>query len=136
MRVAVTGANGQLGSDLCAELESRGATVIALTHAEVEIEDPASVDSAVAASRPDAIVNTAAMHHLARCEDDPARALSVNTLGVRNICRAAAKVAAHVVQISTDYVFDGNARRPYVESDHTAPLNVYGVLKFGGRGAS
>lgn len=132
MRVAIIGANGQLGSDVVLEVEKRGWQVSRLDHQDCDVTDLDAVERAFSDVHPDAIVNTAAMHHLAKCEEDPIRAFATNAVGARNVCVAAAAVGARVVQISTDYVFDGSAQRPYVEDDHTGPLNVYGASKRAG----
>lgn len=132
MRVAVLGANGQLGTDLVAHLRASGDEVVALTHAEVEVTDAASVRAALAAAAPEAVVDCAAFHHLGRCEDDPARAFAVNATGALHLARACRELAAGLLYVSTDYVFDGSARRPYTEGDCPRPLSVYGASKLAG----
>jgi dTDP-4-dehydrorhamnose reductase len=83
-------------------------------------------------SKPELIVNTAAMHHVESCELDPARAYAVNALGPRNLAIIARELDAVLIHISTDYVFDGRKRQPYEESDPVLPLNVYGNTKLAG----
>lgn len=132
MRIVVLGANGQLGVDICAALTSAGHEVVGLTHADIEIVDANSVATIFAARRPEAIVNTAAMHHVDRCEEDPAKAFAINGIGIRNVAQAAATIGAYFLHVSTDYVFDGTKQAPYVETDAPKPLNVYGNSKLAG----
>ncbi len=131
MRVAIIGANGQLGTDLV-EVFSPEHTVVGWTHADVAIEDAASVARAFAAVRPEVVINTAAFHHVDRCEEVPEQAFAVNALGARNLARVASSMGVYVIHVSTDYVFDGRKGAPYVESDPVSPLNVYGNTKVSG----
>ena len=78
------------------------------------------------------IVNTAAMHHVDKCEQDPTRAFAVNGLGAKNLALAAKELGATLMHISTDYVFDGEKAAPYVETDAPRPLNAYGNSKLSG----
>ncbi|MGH8987169.1 MAG: dTDP-4-dehydrorhamnose reductase [Acidimicrobiales bacterium] len=150
MRVLVTGAGGQLGSDLVAALggavppagrrrallgpEGKGAgvDVDGADHASLPVEDRVAVLEAVLALRPDVVVHAAAWTAVDACEADPDRALEVNALGTRHVAEAAERVGAHLVYVSTDYVFDGSSTRPYVEWDQPNPLSVYGRSKLGG----
>lgn len=132
MKAAVIGANGQLGSDVCAAFERNGDDVIRLTHADLELSSASSVDSALGAANPDFIVNTAAMHHVDKCEADPLAALETNAIGSRNVAEFAKRAGIPVLYVSTDYVFDGKKRSPYVETDAASPLNAYGVSKVAG----
>lgn len=129
MKVAVIGSNGQLGNDVCSAFVAQGDHVIPLTHADVQIEDLDSVERALDTHAPQMVVNTAAMHHVDKCEQDPQRAFLVNGIGARNLAIAANAVGAIVVHVSTDYVFDGKKKRPYVETDEPVPLNSYGISK-------
>ncbi len=132
MKIIVTGANGQLGVDVCEAFEQAGHQVVPLTHAEIEISQRNSVSAALQAAQADAVVNTAAMHHVEQCEQDPARAFAVNAIGARNLARSCDETGAYLLHISTDYVFDGAKREPYVETDAPLPLNVYGNSKLAG----
>jgi dTDP-4-dehydrorhamnose reductase len=132
MKVAVFGGNGQLGSDLVAHLRQRGDEPVALVHSDADVTDAGAVRRVLAAAAPDAVVNTAAFHHLGRCEDDPGRAFAVNATGALHVARAATELGAACVYVSTDYVFDGAAREPYGEDACPRPLSVYGASKLAG----
>ena len=132
MKIAVIGADGQLGSDIVAAGRADGHDVVSLTLAQLDITDEARVREVIAGSAAEVIVNTAAMHHVEKCEADPARAFAVNAQGVRHVALAAAAAGARLVHISTDYVFDGAQASPYLESDCPLPLNVYGNSKLAG----
>jgi dTDP-4-dehydrorhamnose reductase len=131
-RVAVLGANGQLGSDVCAVFAAEGCEVFALTHREVEITSPASVSLAFERARPEIVINAAAFSNVDRCETDPLLAFRVNALGANNVAQACAVQGAKMVHMSTDYVFDGEKSTPYTEADVPRPLNVYGNSKLSG----
>jgi dTDP-4-dehydrorhamnose reductase len=132
MKIAVIGANGQLGMDMVATFQKLGDTTIGLTHADLDIASAASTHEALSGIQPSIIVNTAAMHHVESCEKEPSRAYEVNALGARNLSIVARDLHAKLVHISTDYVFDGSKKQPYVEDDAAAPLNVYGNTKLAG----
>ncbi len=132
MKVAVVGANGQLGTDLVDALTAAGHQAIPLGHAEIEVSDRESVTAALAQCRPEAVLNTAAFHNMAECEADPARTFAVNAIGALNLARASAELGVRNVYYSTDYVFDGAKGEPYVETDRPRPLNVYGASKLAG----
>ena len=132
MRIAVLGSNGQLGSDVCAAFIQNGDDVVPLTHSDVELTSGPSVESALSAANPEFIVNTAAMHHVEKCEADPVAAFTANAVGARNVADWAKQAGATVAYMSTDYVFDGKKESPYVESDVAFPLNAYGITKLAG----
>ena len=132
---AVIGANGQLGSDVCKHFAAADYHVHALTHAHLDIEDALAVRDVLGSLRPDLVINTAAMHNVERCETEPERAFVVNAVGSRNVAQACREVGARLVQISTDYVFDGTKGSPYVETDMPRPLNVYAASKLAGEHA-
>src|SRR5271163_2051495 len=132
MKIAVIGANGQLGSDLVAAFSTNGDAVCSLTHSDVEISDLASVSHALGDIRPQVIVNTAAMHHVENCEREPEKAFAVNALGARNLAIVARDLGAVLMHVSTDYVFDGTKGSPYDEQDAPRPLSVYGNTKLCG----
>jgi dTDP-4-dehydrorhamnose reductase len=132
MRVAVIGANGQLGTDVSAEYQKEGEETTGLTHEDIDISSMESMRSTLSGIRPEVIVNTAAMHHVENCEKEPLRAYEVNAIGSRNLAIVARELDAKLVHVSTDYVFSGTKNQPYVEEDRAAPLNVYGNTKLAG----
>ncbi len=132
MKVVVIGADGQLGSDVVAAFAGAEERVTALTHADLEVSSLESVKNTLDALEPDLVVNTAAFHHVEKCEADPALAFAVNSLGARNVAQVTDSLGAKLVHISTDYVFDGAKRAPYSELDQPAPLNAYGNSKLSG----
>jgi dTDP-4-dehydrorhamnose reductase len=132
MKVAVVGADGQLGSDAAQAFADSGDVVFLLIHGDIEISSIDSVTVALRELKPDLIVNTAAMHHVERCERDPQRALEINTSGPHNLAMVSQELGASLMQISTDYVFDGAKGTPYEESDAPRPLNTYGITKLAG----
>lgn len=132
MKIVVIGGNGQLGSDVVESFVTNGDEVSSLTHADIELSDIDSVCKALTAIRPDLIVNTAAMHHVEKCEAEAARAFAVNGIGAKNLACVARDTGAVLTHISTDYVFDGAKRSPYIEEDAPRPLNTYGNTKLAG----
>ena len=132
MRVVVTGAGGMLGRDVQRAARERGDEVVALARDELDITDAGAVDEAIAGARPDAVVNCAAWTNVDGAEEDETEATRVNGAGAGNVARAAAQAGALLVHVSSDYVFDGDGRAPYVESDPVAPLSAYGRSKLAG----
>lgn len=152
MRVLITGATGQLGKDLSAAFSGEVAPgglrralrdpagpqrpadvdVVAAGHTALPVEDRARVLEAVCELRPDVVVHAAAWTAVDACEADPDRAFAVNALGTRHVVEGATAIGAHLLYVSTDYVFDGRTTRPYVEWDLPNPLSVYGRSKLGG----
>jgi dTDP-4-dehydrorhamnose reductase len=106
--------------------------VLAADRARLDVADRDAVLQAIISNRPTVVVHAAAWTAVDACEADPDRAFRVNALGARNVAEGAALVDAHLVHLSTDYVFDGTASRPYREWDRTNPLSVYGRSKLGG----
>jgi dTDP-4-dehydrorhamnose reductase len=131
VKLCLLGANGQLGQDLCAAFAEAGDQVAALTHQDLEIASPESVQQALERARADVVINCA-VAHVELSENDPTRAFAVNAIGARNVARTTAALGATLVHISTDYVFDGAKRAPYVETDLPLPVNVYGDSKLAG----
>jgi dTDP-4-dehydrorhamnose reductase len=132
MRVLVTGAGGQLGHDVVEHCSAAGDDVIAVDRSRLDVTDRDAVLGAVSSLHPDVVVNTAAWTAVDACEGDPDRALAANALAVRWLRQAAELDGAHLVHISTDYVFDGTLDRPYDEWDAPNPQSVYGRSKLGG----
>lgn len=129
MRVLITGAGGQLATDLRAVCVAAGDDVVAVDRERLDITSRDLVLGAITALRPDAVVNCAAWTAVDACEGDPDRALAVNGMAVRWLAEGCSRAGSHLVQVSTDYVFDGTMDRPYHEWDHVDPQSVYGVTK-------
>ena len=121
-----------VGKDTVDAFTQNGDEVAALTHAEIELSNLDSVSARLREIHPNVIVNTAAMHHVDKCEQDPQQAFAVNGIGSRNLATAARDLDAVLMHVSTDYVFDGEKLSPYEESDAPRPLNVYGNTKLAG----
>lgn len=144
MKILVTGANGQLGSEIVecvttmrSEIgpipqEYLHAKVDALTHRDLDITDSASVDHVLSREHYDLVVNCAAFTNVDGCESNEEYAYLVNAIGAQNVARAAASRDAKLIQLSTDYVFPGTEPKPRVESDKVAPISAYGRTKLAG----
>lgn len=132
MKVAVVGANGQLGSDVYRAFQNNADKVVDLNHDVFEVSDLKTVDSVLHNVMPDLVINTAAMHNVEACEEDPAKAFEVNGVGARNLAQISNDMGYTLMHISTDYVFDGAKQAPYTEEDCPNPLNVYGNTKLSG----
>jgi dTDP-4-dehydrorhamnose reductase len=131
--VLVTGAGGQLGTDLLVAFAAKGWQTIGTTRAELDVTDRDAVMATVAVElRPDAMVNAAAWTDVDGCERDHDHAWAANALAVRHLAEACAAADAHLCHISTDYVFDGTKAAPYTEWDAPNPQSVYGRSKLGG----
>jgi dTDP-4-dehydrorhamnose reductase len=134
-RWLVTGAGGMLGHDMVATLASRGEPVTGLDRAGLDVTDAAAVTDAIADRRPDVVVNCAAWTTVDDAEASEEQALAVNADGAANLAAACAGLGARLVQVSTDYVFAGDAGRPYAENDAPAPRTAYGRTKLAGERA-
>lgn len=140
MLVLVTGAGGQLGTEVVAELRRRAEAsrpgcaleVVEADRRRLDVADRDAVRAAVAGLEPDVVLHAAAITAVDRCEVEVDRALAVNAFGTRNVAEAARLVGAHVAYVSTDYVFDGTKEGPYDEWDPPNPRSVYGRSKLGG----
>lgn len=134
-KVLITGCNGQLGRSLNSLLKDTDVTVINTDVDSLDICDEEQVLAVVQKEKPDTIINCAAHTAVDKCETDQENAQRINALGPRNLARAAQQCGAQIVQVSTDYVFDGDAGRPYVEADEPNPQSVYGNTKLAGEKA-
>ncbi len=135
MKVLITGANGQLGHELVRASIASGHEVVATSHQTLDITDESAVVLAIRTARPDVVIHAAAWTAVDACESDPEKALLVNGTATKYVADAAHAVGAHVVYISTDYVFDGNKNSPYEEDDAPNPQSVYGSSKLAGERA-
>ncbi|WLV77134.1 dTDP-4-dehydrorhamnose reductase [Lacticaseibacillus parahuelsenbergensis] len=133
MKILITGAQGQLGTELRHLLDARGISYRATDAKDLDITDEAVVDQYVKEYQPDVIYHCAAYTAVDKAEDE-AKALNqlVNVDGTRNLAKAAAAVDATLVYISTDYVFDGDSKEIYTVDDQPAPRNEYGRAKYEG----
>lgn len=130
--ILVTGANGQLGRDLVTGFEGRGHRVLPLTRAQVDLTDGPALQAAIEASGADVVINSAAYTAVDKAETDPHTAWAVNAFAPGFIAKGCAKIGARLVQISTDYVFNGRQGRPWHEWDNTDPQSIYGQSKCAG----
>jgi dTDP-4-dehydrorhamnose reductase len=134
-RWLVTGAGGMLGRELVGLLKRRGEAVTGLTHRELDVTDPSLAAAALQRNRPEVVVNCAAWTAVDLAEAHEREALAVNGRGAANVAAACASAGARMVQVSTDYVFDGTARRPYAEDHPPSPRSAYGRTKLAGEQA-
>ncbi len=133
MKVLITGAGGQLGQALQAVLT--GHDLIALGHAQLDITRLDEVREAVTASHPDIVINAAAYTNVDGAETDQEGAYRINALGPRNLAVVTAEEVIPILNVSTDYVFDGLGNRPYHEFDLTNPISIYAKSKLAGEEA-
>jgi len=143
MKIIITGANGQLGTDLCKALSH--SDLVPLTHKDLEITDMNSVKQIFSRYKPGVVINTAAFVRVDDCETEQDKAFKVNALGARNIAVAAQELKTKLIHLSTDYVFGGvgetlvvshkaggDKPRSYTEFDAPVPLSIYGKSKLAG----
>ncbi len=130
MRVLVTGASGQLGHELVEAFS--GHQVVAAGRDRLDVADRDAALQAITATRPDVVLHAAAWTDVDGCERDHDRAWRTNSLGTRHVVQGARLAGARVCYLSTDYVFAGDAQRPYTEWDEPGPRTVYGMSKLGG----
>ena len=135
MRILVAGREGQVARALLARLGPEGHAITALEPPELDLTSRASIAAAVELASPDLVVNAAAYTAVDRAEDQPDLAHAVNCTGAAWLAEAAAARGAPFVHFSTDYVFDGLKGAPYLETDATRPLGVYGATKEAGERA-
>lgn len=132
MKVLVTGARGQLGNDVMGELEKRGHQALGFDVAEMDVTDEERVDQIIREAAPEAVIHCAAYTAVDGAEDNEELCRRVNALGTENIAKICGKLGIKLMYISTDYVFDGQGKRPWEPDDERKPLNVYGLTKYEG----
>jgi dTDP-4-dehydrorhamnose reductase len=130
MKVAIIGADGQLGSDLAKVLKEE--KVFPLYYPDFDIANPDKVKETLSQTSLDLVINTAAYHRVDECEENPQKSFQINSIAVRDLALICREVGLTLVHFSTDYVFDGNKKTPYLEEDKPHPLNVYAVSKLAG----
>lgn len=134
MKVMLTGAGGQLGTDICrtADAYLGAMELLAFDRAGLDITNGPAVIDVIEAVAPDVIIHTAAYTAVDDCESNVQLAYDINGTGTANVASGAANVGARVISLSTDYVFDGSKPEPYVETDRPNPVSVYGKSKLVG----
>lgn len=132
MRVFVTGVRGQLGYDVMRELEKRGIDAVGVDIQEMDITDAASVEKVIKSAAPDAVIHCAAYTAVDAAEDNEELCRKVNADGPKNIARVCRELDIKMLQVSTDYVFDGEGERPWEPDDPCGPRSVYGQTKYEG----
>lgn len=135
MKVFVTGVKGQLGFDVVKELEKRGIEAVGVDIDEMDITDEASVDKVIKEAAPDAVIHCAAYTAVDAAEDNEELCRKVNADGPRNIAKVCKELDIKMIQISTDYVFNGEGERPWEPEDAADPQSVYGQTKYEGEQA-
>jgi dTDP-4-dehydrorhamnose reductase len=135
LRVAIISASGQIAQALAAHLPAAGHEITMVPRPQLDLAHPDTVMPALAQLRPDIIINPAAYTAVDKAETEPDLAFAINRDGARAVAEAAQALGAALIHFSTDYVFDGSKATPYVETDATAPLGVYGASKLAGEEA-
>ncbi len=133
--ILITGAGGQLGSDLGERLRERSQVTV-LGRSELEITDEVAVERAFSQLRPDVVFNCAAFHNVEVCEREVDRSFEVNARAVKSLAERSAECGARLVHLSTNYVFDGERDEPYSESDLPHPRSIYAISKLAGEHAA
>jgi dTDP-4-dehydrorhamnose reductase len=134
MKLVLIGATGQLGSDLLRANASHD--IVAPSRDELDLARLAEAPRLFEAWKPDIVVNCAAFHNVPLCEERPEEALRINCVAVRELAHACAAAGARLVTFSSDYVFGGDKREPYLEDDLPAPLQMYGLSRLAGEHAA
>jgi dTDP-4-dehydrorhamnose reductase len=130
MKIAIFGVSGQLGRDVASALAAH--RVQGVEHADADLRHVDEITQAIDTIAPDWVVNCAAMTHVDGCESDPLAAFEANAIGPRNLARAQGARGGRLLQVSTDYVFAGDKKSAYLETDLPRPINAYGISKFAG----
>jgi dTDP-4-dehydrorhamnose reductase len=130
MRILLIGATGQLGSDLIRNNPSH--QIVAPARTELDVTRSEAISAVITDSHADWVINTAAFHNVPLCEEQPEKAFRVNCVAVRDMALACEIHGARLMTFSTDYVFNGEQRKPYHEEDRPEPLQIYGISKFAG----
>lgn len=135
MKILVTGAKGMLGQDLCPILEDEGYEVVETDSNNLNVTDFAKVKEVLKREKPDFVIHCAAYTNVDKAEEDLETAALINVKGTENVARICAENNITLVYISTDYVFDGKKKEPYLPEDKPNPINNYGLTKFQGEEA-
>ncbi|MEP9399038.1 dTDP-4-dehydrorhamnose reductase [Mesorhizobium sp. KR2-14] len=132
MKILVTGKNGQLARSLAVRAQGRGIEIVLAGRPELDLENPSAFASVLKSVAPDMVINAAAHTGVDQQEDEPQRAFRINAEAPAELARLTRMAAIPIIQVSTDYVFDGKSGEPYVESDGPNPQTVYGCSKLAG----
>lgn len=132
MKILITGANGQLGREITKQYNEKKVELILTDVADLDITNAKIVYDFIQANKPDVIINCAAHTAVDKCETDADNAYKINAIGPKNLAQAANLIGSEIVQISTDYVFDGEGSTPLTEFSKTNPQTVYGETKLYG----
>ena len=134
MKILLIGKTGQLGGDILRN--GAGHEIHAHDETTLDITVPEAIRGAIADLRPAVVINTAAFHNVPKCETEPLEAFRVNCVAVRDLAAACNEAGCRLVTFSSDYVFGGEKRTPYLEGDHPAPLQMYGISRLAGEHAA
>lgn len=134
-KILVTGAKGMLGHDLCPTLEDAGFETIETDVESLDITNPVQTEAVLKEEKPEAVVHCAAYTNVNKAEDELETAMKINAGGTETLAKICAKADIPIVYISTDYVFDGTKKEPYLPYDKTNPINAYGLTKLKGEEA-
>jgi len=134
MKVLLIGATGQVGGDILRN--NKDHDIVAPDRGTLDLAKPAQMADYVRGLRPEMIINCAAFHNVPLCEEEPERAFRINCAAVRDLAAVCREIAAWLMTFSSDYVFGGEKRNPYLENDRPAPLQVYGITRLAGEHAA
>jgi dTDP-4-dehydrorhamnose reductase len=133
MKIALIGADGQLGTDIYKYFTDCGLSIIPLTENEIDVCDSKICSNVLLQLKPEIIINTAAFNMVDACEEETSKAFAVNSVGVKNVAEICVKTGSILIHFSTDFVFGGyDKREPYTEDDCPAPISAYGLSKLAG----
>ncbi|MCG2791893.1 MAG: dTDP-4-dehydrorhamnose reductase [Actinomycetia bacterium] len=133
VRIALIGVDGQLGTDINIYFKEKGIELAGLVGLkDIDVCDYKMSDSILKSINPDLVINTAAFHDVDLCEDEVLSAFKVNVMGVKNLAMICKEIDVPLMHFSTDYIFDGKKKKPYIEDDCARPLSLYGISKLAG----
>jgi len=133
VKIALIGADGQLGADINSYFKEKGIKIIGLVGLkDIDVCDYRMSDDILKRINPDLVINTAAFHDVDLCEDEALSAFKVNAIGVKNLAIICREINIPLMHFSTDYIFDGKKKKPYTEDDCARPISLYGISKLAG----
>ena len=133
MKIALIGVDGQLGTDINSYFKEKGIELKGLVGLkDIDVCDYKMSDSILKSINPNLVINTAAFHDVDLCEDEVLSAFKVNVMGVKNLAMICKEINVPLMHFSTDYIFDGKKKKPYIEDDCARPLSLYGISKLAG----